>query len=264
MIRIAVAGAGAIGSTVCKALLDGIDGFELVAIADLNPENAKRLIGRDDLNFVPIENIADDADWVVEALPAKEVLSLAKKVLPQNKTLVAISSSALLLYPEIIALGKKGGRLLVPSGAIAGIDGITALAEQGITSLKIKTTKPPMSYAGAPYIVQNNIDLGSIDIGTRIFVGHALEAAAAFPANINVAATLTLASRLAPEQVQVEAWADPIVKSNTHEIFVENKSSKLSYKIENVPSPENPKSSALTALSVIALLRRQTAVLAIP
>jgi aspartate dehydrogenase len=264
MIKIAVAGAGAIGSAVCRALLDGIEGFELTAISDLNPENAKKLIGRDHLNFVPVETISNTADWVVEALPAREVPGLAQQVLSKGKTLVAISSSALLLYPDIIKLAQQGGRILVPSGAIAGIDGIAALAEQGISLLKIKTTKPPMSYSGAPYIVQNNIDLTGIHTGKQIFAGHALEAAAAFPANINVAATLTLASRLSPEQVQVEAWADPLVKSNTHEIFVENKSSRLSYKIENVPSPENPKSSALTALSVIALLRRQTSTLSIP
>ena len=114
------------------------------------------------------------------------------------------------------------------------------------------------------FIVKNNINLADIGAPTRIFAGHALEAAEAFPANVNVAATLALASRLDPVKVQVEAWADPAVKSNCHEITVENAQSRLNFKIENVPSPQNPKSSALTALSVIALLRRQTARLSIP
>ncbi len=266
MIKVGVAGAGAIGSQVCRALIDGIDGFELVAVSDLHPDKASILIDKPsyDLNFVPIAELADHADWIIEALPAREVQRLAENVLPKNKTLVAISSSALILYPEILALTKTGGRILVPSGAIAGIDGIAALAETGIHSLKIKTSKPPMSYAGAPHVVDHAINLSAITKVMQIFSGNALEAAAAFPANVNVAATLTLASRLKPEQVQVEAWADPSIESNTHEIFVENGQSKLSYKIENIPSPKNPKSSALTALSVIALLRRQTAPLSIP
>ncbi len=259
MIRVAVAGVGAIGSVVCRALIDGIDGFSLAAVSDLDPAEAAKRVNRPDfdLNFVPLEEIAAQAEWVIEALPAQAALPLARHALSLNKTMVAVSSSALLLHPEIAGLCKNGGRLLVPSGAIAGLDGVAALAETGIERLAIRTTKKPGAYAGAPYIEKNRIDLAAIGVATCIFSGHALEAAAAFPANVNVAATLTLASGLDPERVVVEAWADPGIANNIHEIEASNAQSRLSFKIENIPSPANPKSSALTALSVIALLRKQ-------
>lgn len=257
MIRIAVAGAGAIGAKVCQALIDGIDGFELVAASTLDEQASKQLINRPDfdLRFVPLETIADEADWIVEALPAAAVPALAHKVTSQGKTLVMISAAALLLYPEIRKMA--GGRILVPSGALAGMDGIIALAEQGIRSASLTTTKAPKAYSNAPHVVKEGIDLAAISQPTTIFTGNALQAAAAFPANVNVAATLTMASKLAPEDVKVEVRADPAMTSNRHEVVVEGEFSTLTYTIENKPDPANPKSSALTALSIIAMLKKQ-------
>ena len=261
MIRIAVAGAGAIGSAVCRALIDGIEGFELVAASSLDPEYSKTLIARPGFNlpFVELNELAEQADWIVEALPVSAIPPLVRQVMDAGKTLVMISSAALLLHPELKDLAKKGeGRILVPTGALAGIDGINALAEQGIRTARLTTTKPPGSLANAPYILEKKIDLNAIDAKTVIFSGNALQAAAAFPANVNVAATLTLASRLAPEAVQVEVWADPALTFNRHEVLVEGDFSSLGFRIENKPDPKNPKSSALTALSIISALRRQT------
>ena len=256
MFKIAVAGAGAIGAAVCRALIDGIDGFELIGASTLDAELSKKLINRPvEVPFLPLAELVDRADWIVEALPAAAVPELAQLTTAQGKTLVMISAAALLLYPEIRTF--KGGRILVPSGAIAGLDGITALAEQGIRSARITTTKPPKAYGGAPHVVKSNIDVAAISEPVTIFTGHALEAATAFPANVNVAATLTIASRLAPENVQVEVRADPALTSNRHEIVVEGDFSTLRYTIENKPDPANPKSSALTALSIISLLRKQ-------
>lgn len=260
--KIAVAGVGAIGATVCRALIDGIDGFTLTAAADLYPDNARALIGRPDydLPFMPLDEICTRADWIVEALPAAVVPALARHAMAAGKTLVAISSAALLLNPELIALTQTGsGRILVPSGALAGMDGVAALAEQGIRSARLVTAKPPLAYSGAPYVQQNAIDLAAISRSETLFKGNALEAAAAFPANVNVAATLTLASRLAPEDVQVEVQADPALTANCHTVTVEGAYSALQFKIQNRPDPANPKSSALAALSIIAALKRQTA-----
>ena len=121
------------------------------------------------------------------------------------------------------------------------------------------TTKKPQAYSGAPYIVQEGIDLDAIDTPRMIFAGNARDAAAAFPANVNVAATLTLASRLAAEDVRVEVRADPALQANCHEVTVEGRYSTLHFKLENLPDPANPKSSTLAALSIIAALRRQEA-----
>ena len=265
MIKIGVAGAGAIGSVVCRSLIDGIDGFELVAVSDLDIARATLSIERPDttIPFCSIDELIERCDWIVEALPAKQARDVALQVLAKNKTLVAISSSALLTYPEIIETAKISGRILVPSGAIAGIDAISSLAEKGIVSLKLQTTKLPTSFSGAPYIVEQKIDVHAITEPTIIFSGNALDAARAFPANVNVAATLALSSRLPPKDIQVVIIADPAARSNAHEITVDGGLSQLKFKIENLPDPNNPKSSAMTALSIVSLLRRQTASLSI-
>jgi aspartate dehydrogenase len=260
VVKVAVAGVGAIGSAVCRALIDGIEGFELVAASSLDPDYSKKLIARPEFNllFMNLNELAEQADWVVEALPVAAIPPLARQVTDAGKTLVMISSAALLLHPELKNCAGNG-RILVPTGALAGIDGINALAEQGIKTARLTTTKPPKSLANAPYIEREKIDLNALDSKTLIFSGNALQAAAAFPANVNVAATLTLASRLPPEAVQVEVWADPALTSNRHEVLVEGNFSTLNFRIENKPDPSNPKSSALTALSIISALRRQTA-----
>ena len=261
-IKVGVAGVGAIGAAVCRALIDGIDGFSLCAGADLAPDKARELIHRPDfdLPFVPLEEITDHADWIVEALPAVAVPDLTRTAMAKGRTLVLISSAALLIHPDLKDIaGQNGGRILVPSGALAGMDGINALVEQGIRSAKLVTTKKPQAYSGAPYIVQEQIDLDAIDSARTIFSGHARAAAAAFPANVNVAATLTLASRLSPEDVRVEVRADPALTANCHEVTVEGRYSTLHFKLENLPDPANPKSSTLAALSMIATLRRHSA-----
>lgn len=265
MIKIGIVGVGAIGSVVCRALIDGIDGFKLTAVSDLDIERATQSVGRPGvvIPFCAVDDLISSCDWIVEALPAKQARDLALKVLQQNKTLVAISSSALLTYPEIIEASKISGRILVPSGAIAGIDAISALAENGIAALKLETTKLPSSYSGAPYIIEHGINLDAITERSIIFSGHAQDAARAFPANVNVAATLALASRMSPQDIRVVIVADPAAAGNCHEITVDGGLSQLQFRVANLPDPKNPKSSALTALSIISLLRRQTAKLAI-
>ena len=127
---IAVAGVGAIGAAVCRALIDGIDGFELVAASSLDPEASRALISRPDfdLPFVPLESLAYRAEWIVEALPAAAVPGLTRAAMAKGRTLILITSAALLLNPELKELaGQNGGRILVPSGAIAGLDGINGL-----------------------------------------------------------------------------------------------------------------------------------------
>lgn len=261
MIKTAVAGVGTIGAAVCRALIDGIDGFTLTAASSLNPEDSRQMINRPDfdLPFLANEDLAAHADWIVEALPIAAVPLLARQTMGVGKTLILISSAALLLHPELISLpARKGGRILVPSGALAGMDGINALAEQGIRSAQLTTTKPPLAYSGAPYIIKKNIDLSEIERPTTLFSGNALQAAAAFPANVNVAATLTLASRLPPANVKVEVRADPAAITNRHDMRIEGKLSTLSFTIENRPDPANPKSSAVAAFSIIAALRRES------
>ena len=145
-------------------------------------------------------------------------------------------------------------RVLVPSGALAGLDGVKGLKELGIEKSVIASTKPPRGFEGAPYVDKMGINLAQIESKTRIFEGSALEAAKGFPANVNVAATLSLAG-IGAEQTRVEIWADPQAKGNSHEITVTGEFSTLHARIENRPDPANPKSSMLAAQSIVAVLR---------
>lgn len=250
-IKIGVAGCGALGTIVCNALEEGIDGYEFVGVSDIEETNFS-------VPNMPFTELADTCDWIVECLPPKIVPELAYQVLERHKTLVMISACALLLSPEINEIAKQSkGRIMVPSGAIAGLDAISALKCAGIDSAMIATTKAPAGLKGAPYVIKENIDLDSLTDCTRIFHGNALEAAKAFPANVNVAATLSLAG-IGAEKTQVEVWADPNAQGNKHQIVVTGGSSTIRTSIENLPDPSNPKSSMLAGYSVVAALKKQT------
>lgn len=248
-VSIGIAGLGAIGNAVAKALIEGIHNLELTAISDIKADID---IGVPNVSF---DELAQKCDMIIECLPPQTVPDLAKAVFAQDKDLMLISSSALLLYPEIMSLHKGSkGRIIVPSGALIGLDGVSALKNLGIHSAKIASTKPPLGFSGAPHIVKNNIDLTSIKEKTCLFRGNAYEAAAGFPANVNVAATLALAS-IGPAAVEVEVWADPDIKGNRHEISVESEFSQMQASVQNRPDPANPKTSVLAAQSIIAVLK---------
>ncbi|MBX2833543.1 MAG: DUF108 domain-containing protein [Micavibrio sp.] len=250
---VGIAGTGALGSAVARALIKGIDGLTLTHLSDLIPS--------DEFSqpYVSFKELVNNCDIIVECLPPKAVPELAIKCIDAHKTLIMISGCALLMFPEILdthslSTGSEMGRIIVPSGALAGIDGIKAVKELGIVSSKIASTKPPRGFFGAPYVDKMGIDLSKIVSKTRIFEGNAFEAAEGFPANVNVAATLSLAG-IGPDKTRVEIWADPDAKGNMHEVTVEGTYSTLYSRIENMPDPENPKSSMLAAQSIVAALR---------
>jgi len=257
-IKAGVAGVGAMGGAVCRALAAGkIPGMRLAAFSEKDEEKARRAVSADipNLDFTAL---AETCDLVVETLSPDAVPALARAVLARGRTLVMISSAALLRFPEIRTLAEQGaGRLIVPSGALAGIDGVRALASMGMRSATIRSTKKPLAYEGAPFIVESGIDLARIAVPTRLFSGNALEAAKAFPSNVNVAATLGLAG-LGQEETRVEVWADPAASGNMHEIEVRGDYSAITARIENMPDPQNPKTSMLAAHSIIACLRQMT------
>ncbi len=256
MEKVGLAGCGALGSIIAKALIDGIDGYKLIGIADLDKPSF-------DVPVMSFEELATECDIIIEALPPAAVPELAKEVLQQNKTLILLSACALLIHPEILEMQKAStGRIRVPSGALAGLDAVSALGCADIKGAKIATTKPPAGLKAAPFVTLNNIDLDHLSEKKRIFEGTALDAAKAFPANVNVAATLSLAG-IGPERTRVEVWADPHAADNTHEITVTGPESTITSKIENVPDPSNPKSSMQAAYSVISLLKRRTAAIAL-
>ena len=261
-LRVAVAGLGPIGTKVAEALDRGIDGLVLVAVSAQNPEKHKgwlsRLTGTPAI--LPIERLSGVADIVIECAPSRLVRSIVAPFVGSGKTAVVLSAGALLDNEDLIELAKQnGGQIVVPTGALIGLDAVTAAAVGTIHSVRMVTRKPVLGLAGAPYIVENNIDIESITEPLRIFEGTAREAAKGFPANLNVAVALSLAG-IGPDRTRLEIWADPTVTRNMHRVEVESDSARFSMSIENIPS-ENPKTGRITALSVIAWLRKQRAAL---
>lgn len=262
--RVAIAGLGPIGSRLAKALDQGIDGLVLAAVSVQNIDKHRDWL--DKLNkppaVLPIEALAEAADIVVECAPSKLVRSIVAPVVSRGKTAVVLSVGALLENDDLIALAKAhGGQIVVPTGALIGLDAVTAAAVGTIHSVRMTTRKPVRGLLGAPYLVEHGIDIEDIKEPLKIFEGTAREAAKGFPANLNVAVALSLAG-IGADRTMVEIWADPTVVRNTHRIEVESDSARFSMAIENVPS-ENPKTGLITALSVIACLRKLNAPLRI-
>ncbi len=256
-LRVAVVGLGAIGIRVVEALDRGIDGLVLTAVSVQNPDKQRsRLAGLARTPAVlPIEALVDVADIVIECAPSKLVRSIVAPFVGSGKIAVVLSAGALLDHDDLIDLAKQnGGQIVVPTGALIGLDAVTAAAIGKIHSVRMVTRKPVRGLAGAPYIVENNIDIERITEPLKIFDGTAREAAKGFPANVNVAAALSLAG-IGPDRTKIEIWADPALTRNMHRIEVDSDSARFSMSIENIPS-ENPKTGLITALSVIACLRK--------
>jgi aspartate dehydrogenase len=253
---VAIAGLGAIGLPLARALDTGVDGLRLIAVACRDPVKGRaNLAGLQSApRLVEIPELAD-ADIVVECAPAALFERIALPVLEAGRVFIPASVGALLPRMHLARLARQtGARIIVPTGALLGLDAVRAAAEGPIDSVTIETRKPPMGLVGAPYLEKNHIDVMDLTQPLLVFSGNALDAAAGFPANVNVAAALALAG-IGPIRTQVQIWADPGVTRNTHTIRVEAEAARFTMTIENVPSVTNPKTGKLTWLSVLACLR---------
>jgi aspartate dehydrogenase len=233
-------------------------------VYDLVKEHAEKLISR--LKKKP--QIANDADElisnskiqiVVEAASPEAVKQYSTKVLAQNKDLMVMSAAALInekLYAEISSIAKKNGRkVYMPSGAIVGLDNIKSAAIGNIEEVTLTTRKPPLSFEGAPLVEKKKINLSSLKKPLLLYEGPAREAVKLFPQNVNVSATLSLAS-IGPDKTKVRIITDPKTKTITHEIHVKGDFGELKTKTVNQPFPTNPKTSFIAALSAIATLKK--------
>jgi aspartate dehydrogenase len=259
-LRVAVVGLGAIGMRVVEALDRGIDGLVLAAVSVQNPEKHRgRLTSlMRTPAILPIEALVDVADIVIECAPAKLLRSIVTPFVSRGKTAIVLSAGALLENEDLIDLARQnGGQIVVPTGALIGLDAVVAAAVGTIHSVRMVTRKPVTGLAGAPYIAENSIDIERITEPLKIFEGTARQAAKGFPANLNVAVALSLAG-IGPDRTMLEIWADPALTRNVHRVDVVSDSASFSMSIENIPS-ENPKTGLITALSVIACLRKQYA-----
>ncbi|MCX7383567.1 MAG: aspartate dehydrogenase [Alphaproteobacteria bacterium] len=261
-LTVAIAGLGAIGLDLARALDRGVDGLRLIAVSARDHTKART-------NLAGFRNIPDivglgelaRADIVVEAAPAAVFEQIALPAIDAGRIFIPSSVGQLLPRMHLIERAKAtGARIIVPTGALLGLDAVRACAEGEVSSVTIETRKPPNGLVGAPYLVKHNIDVLAITTPTVIFEGNAFDAAAGFPANVNVAAALALAG-IGPQRTTVRIWADPGVDRNIHTIKVEAAAARLTMTVENVPSEANPRTGKLTPLSVLACLRGLVATL---
>jgi aspartate dehydrogenase len=260
-LRVAVAGLGAVGFQVAKRLAEGLDDLSLVAVSARDrPAAAARMTAVDaSVPVLPVEALAEVADVVVECAPAAVFPLVAEPALRAGRVLVPISVAALMEHLYLVDVAKaSGGRILVPSGALLGLDAVRAAAQGEILSVRMVTRKPPAGLLGAPYLAAHGIDLENLSEPLRVFSGTAREGAAGFPANLNVAAALGLAG-IGLDRTELEIWADPGVSRNCHRIVVEADSARFTLEIENIPSEANPRTGRLVANSVLASLQRLVA-----
>jgi aspartate dehydrogenase len=249
MIKVGIVGMGVIGTHVARAIDRGIPG---IALAGVSVRTASAAGG---FPAFPLDTLIQRCDLVVEAATQAALREFGARVLSAGRHLMVLSVGALVgALDEWARLAEKHGcRILVPSGAIAGLDGVKGAREGAITSVTMETRKPPRGLRGAPYITERRIDLDAIREETLIFEGPATEAVRAFPANVNVVAALSLAG-LGPERTRIKLYAVPGQESNQHRITIEGEFGRLRVEVENVPS-ENPRTGKLSYLSAIAMLR---------
>jgi aspartate dehydrogenase len=260
-LKLGVAGLGAIGLAVARAVDAGrVPGIGLVAVAARDHAKARSAMGgfKSPPRIVGLAELAEAADVVVECLPTREFTAVAAPAIKRGRIFMPLSVGALIDHMDLVERARAtGARILVPTGALLGLDAVRAAAEGRIASVKIVTRKPPAGLAGAPLLVESGIDVKDLREPLKVFEGSAREAIAGFPANVNVAVALSLAG-IGPDATRAEIWADPAVTRNTHTIVVKSDSSDLTMTIENIPSEENPRTGKITALSVLAALRRLT------
>jgi aspartate dehydrogenase len=253
---VGIVGLGAIGRQLCRALDEGIPGLRLAAATARDREKAERFLKglRSPAPFLALDDLIQASHLVVEASTQAHLREIAPRTLAAGRDLVVLSCGALLGRQDWVDLASANHcRILVPSAAIAGLDGVKGARVGAIAAVTMETRKPPRGLAGAPFIEQQKIDLDAITTETLIFEGSATDACRAFPANVNVVAALSLAG-VGPEKTRIRIFAAPEQAMNRHRITVEGEFGRLSIEIENVPS-ENPRTGKLSYMSTIALLR---------
>src|SRR5438309_6137402 len=186
--RVAIAGFGAIGKVVAEHLDRGIDGLSLAAVSARDAARAAAAVAgfTRPVPVLPLARLWEAAEIVVECAPAALLRDIAEPVLAAGRTVIVLSCGALLENFDLVDLARRqGGRILVPTGALLGLDAVQAAALGGISRVHMITRKPPNGLDGAPYLVEHGISVLGIADARRVFTGTAREAAKGFPANVN-------------------------------------------------------------------------------
>ncbi|MGY5142218.1 MAG: aspartate dehydrogenase [Nitrosopumilus sp.] len=262
MKRVGLLGCGAMGTQIALAIDSGQIPAVLTHIYDDNTDASNSLHAKLKNKPEIVQNShllsSNPVDIVVECASQDAVKDDGLSILQNKKDFMIMSAGALLdesiydILSDACQHFKK--RIILPSGAIAGLDAIQSVKDE-LESLSITTTKHPRALKGAKFFETSDIDLDSINSSTVIFEGTAEDAVSLFPANINVAALLSLCG-IGSQDTKVKIVADPATDKNTHQIDAQGGFGEMSFRISNVPDKNNPKTSRLAILSAIQTLKK--------
>ena len=253
MQTIAMIGCGAIGEAVAGYLADHDDVEIGVAIVNQGREaRARSVFGAAVEVASSIDDVTTQVDLAVDCAGHPALRQHGEAVLSRGINLISVSSGALAdagLYDRLAAAAERGGaQLRVVSGAIGALDALSAAGVGTLTQVTYRGRKPPQGWRGSP--AESKLDLDSLSEPTVHFSGSARNAALEYPKNANVAASVALAG-IGFDETTVELIADPGVTRNVHEIVAEGDFGRYEFRIEGESLPDNPRSSALTAMSVV-------------
>ena len=236
---------------------------------DLEPSRVTALV-RSGAGVVPVganipelvhssaDLVALRPDLVVECAGHAAVRDVALPCLRAGIDVVIVSIGALAdeaLARSLREAARRGGaRMILPPGAIGGVDLLAALAATGDCTVSYTGTKPPAAWRGTA--AEAILDLDRLDEARVFFIGSARNAALAYPKNANVAATVALAGA-GLDATRVTLVADPAASANRHALKVTSPLGSFAIEIENQPSPDNPRTSAATVLSLVRCMRNR-------
>lgn len=255
-------GGGSIARAVAQSIRDEvIPAVDVVGVAGSTMPPSERVIETASLVGAPpgsVQDLSDcDADWVLEAAGSRAALDHVPALLAGGTNAIIMSVGAILdpgMERAVTEARNAGRQVLLPSGAIGGLDAVAAMnALGGLTEARITSTKRPASLQGAPYLEENGIELPA-DEAITVFEGSARQAVVGFPANVNVAAALSLAG-IGPDATTVRIVSAPTIPRTLHLIEVSGDAGSASFEINAAPNPANPRSSYLAALSAIHAVR---------
>lgn len=259
-MKIGLIGCGAIGRIIAIAM-DRTESIGSIFLFDRSEEQARSLAARLDkaVHVTSIEVLIRNSELVVEAASQDAVEEFAPQVLWAGRNIMLMSVGALAddkLLDHLRRIAReKRAKIYIPTGAIAGVDGVRCAAEGRIDEVTLETRKPPRALVGNPTIEEKGIDLGNLDEEVILFEGTAREAVRGFPQNINVAAALSLAG-LGFDSTMVRIIADPKVATNQHTITLKGSFGEMRSWVSNYPCPDNAKTSYLSALAAISMVRK--------
>lgn len=259
-MRITIVGCGSIGSKLARAA-DEMAEVKRIYLMDEDSPRAENLAS--ELNkAIVIRDVEDElyhSDLVIEAASQKAATAIVPKVVARGVDIMIMSVGALVddAFREMISEKaiQSESKIFIPSGAVCGTDGLRSSAVGKLDEVELITTKGPKSLEGVDWIIDHGIDVDKITERTEVFSGTARDAVRLFPKNINVAATVALLG-VGFDKTKVTIVLDPQSHSNSHELRVRGEFGEMTCHTYNVPSPDNPKTSYLAAMSAISALKR--------